>query len=82
MVQEGKDDTLVWGGLRMIMFAVASFYRKLVRVGDVAFPWKGIWRMATSYGSPPKKVTFFAGMATWQAILLTDDLRILKFLLD
>jgi hypothetical protein len=53
-VRREGEDKLWWAPSRKGEFDVRSFYRVLVCIDDVHFPWKSIWRT-----NAPLKVVFY-----------------------
>jgi hypothetical protein len=64
------EDKLWWTPSRKGKFDVRSFYKALVCMDAVSFPWKSIWRTKV-----PLKVAFFGWSAAQGKILTLDNLR-------
>uniref|UniRef100_A0A5B7BSY5 Reverse transcriptase zinc-binding domain-containing protein n=1 Tax=Davidia involucrata TaxID=16924 RepID=A0A5B7BSY5_DAVIN len=69
-ITRGRDDSLVWTMDNCHSFTVKSYYRVLVKGGEVDFSWKTIWEAKV-----PLKVAFFGWSLAWEAVLTRDNLQ-------
>ena len=63
-------DTISWGADKSKCFTVGSYYRALLGMHCVSFPWKIIWKSRV-----PPRVAFFVWTAALGGILTIDNLR-------
>ena len=68
LVTEG--DRMRWKLTKKRDFTIRSFYHKLHDSSSIVFPWKGIWKVKA-----PRRASFFVWTATWDRILIRDNLR-------
>ena len=67
--QSKNRDRMRWKLTKKGDFDIRSFYNKLQNHLPIIFPWKGIWKVKA-----PPRVSFFVWTATWNKILIGDNL--------
>jgi hypothetical protein len=70
ILRQGEESKLCWIPSKKGLFDVRSYYSVLVPHDSTHFPWRNIWRNKTHL-----RVLFFAWLATWEKILIMDNLR-------